>query len=334
MAYLLNLLTGQPIPLMEHHTLGSLELKADTYISQPFVSRLHAAIEWTGNAWRIKDLSRNGTWLNEKRLPLGEHKTLHIKDVIQFASLDNHGFEVCDLSPPSDILLPMDYVAQSTFAPVVLSQYNLLPNEEVPEISIYLDGASQQWQMDSFSESASQCQLLEHGSQVRFAGKVWFLFCAQRNQLTDILQGGQNLNQFALFFDVSLDEETTDLRLVSPYRSIDCGVRSHHNLLLQLARHRAQDINRGLSANAQGWIYMEQLTGELGLYISHINIQIFRARKQLTELVPNTANSSAIIERRGGRLRLGTQCFNICKGGKVEFSNVIKLHEHSNPENV
>lgn len=327
MAYLLNVLTGQPIPLMVYHTLGSLELKADTYIPEPFVSRLHAVIEWVGDAWNIKDLSRNGTWLNKQRLPLGEQQTLNHKDIIQFASLNNASFEVCDLSPPSDILLPIDYLTQKTFSPLALSQYNLLPNEETPELSLYLDSTSQQWQMDTLEDNSSQHQLLQHGSQISFAGKTWFLFCAQRNQLTDILQNNQNLNKFSLIFDVSLDEETTDLHLINPPYSIHCGIRSHHNLLLQLARHRAQDMVKGYNKSTQGWIYVEQLTNELGLDISHINIQIFRARKQLFELAPNTENLSAIIERRGGRLRLGMQNFKIYKGGKIEFTTAVKQHD-------
>ena len=46
---------------------------------------------------------------------------------------------------------------------------------------------------------------------------------------------------------------------------LDLAVRTHHYLLLQLARHRCEDAARGLDSKSQGWVYAEQLAAELGL---------------------------------------------------------------------
>src|SRR5690606_40263655 len=48
----------------------------------------------------------------------------------------------------------------------------------------------------------------------------------------------QKLSDFEFVFNLSLDEETTQLELRGPQQSIDLGVRSHHYLMLQRSEER------------------------------------------------------------------------------------------------
>jgi pSer/pThr/pTyr-binding forkhead associated (FHA) protein len=52
------------------------------------VSRKHADLEYTGKKWRIRDLSRNGVYVNEVLIVKGIFVRLKKDDVIRFTSLD------------------------------------------------------------------------------------------------------------------------------------------------------------------------------------------------------------------------------------------------------
>jgi len=99
---------------------------------------------------------------------------------------------------------------------------------------------------------------------------------------------------------------------------IDLLTRSHHYLTLCLARQRAKDIQAGLDDSEQGWVYAELLAKDLGFDASHLNIQIYRMRKQFVDALNNSCESSNIIERSAGKLRLASKFFCITKGDKVE----------------
>ena len=69
----------------------------DLVIDHPMISSWHAAIEWDGERWRIKDLgSSNGTSVNEKRVK--GRRVLKEGDVIRFAGVSRWRAEV--LVPP------------------------------------------------------------------------------------------------------------------------------------------------------------------------------------------------------------------------------------------
>ncbi|HSX84490.1 MAG TPA: FHA domain-containing protein, partial [Cellvibrio sp.] len=82
MAYLLDVAAETYFPLAPHHTFGRLAASVDTLIDKPYVSKLHAAIEWNGSQWRIKNLGLNGTWVNGVSLGQGDTHDLGINDEI------------------------------------------------------------------------------------------------------------------------------------------------------------------------------------------------------------------------------------------------------------
>jgi hypothetical protein len=132
-----------------------------------------------------------------------------------------------------------------------------------------------------------------------------------------------HINDYEFIFNMSLDEETTQLEL-HHQQTLDLAVRSHHYLLLQLARHRAEDAERGLDNKSQGWVYADQLAAELGLDNTHMNIQIFRARKQLVDALPDALGQQCLLERRGGKIRFGCEKFKIFKGEKLTLASPQK----------
>jgi hypothetical protein len=126
-------------------------------------------------------------------------------------------------------------------------------------------------------------------------------------------------------FNLSLDEESTQLELVLGQQKIDLAVRNHHYLLALLARYRAADAAKGLDGKSQGWIYTDILANELGLDATHMNIYIFRLRKQLADSLPNLAGLQNLLERRGGKIRFGCDKFKIYKGEALTIQSPLAV---------
>ena len=142
-----------------------------------------------------------------------------------------------------------------------------------------------------------------------------------------------SLDELAFLFQTSQDEESTQVFMQSGEQNIDFMVRSHHYLTLTLARQRAKDMQVGLDESEQGWLYAEMLAKDLGLDASHLNIQIYRIRKQFIDALNNSCESSHIIERNAGKLRLASNKFRIMKGDKVEC-DTSHFSNHYTSENV
>jgi hypothetical protein len=319
MAFLLDAAARRCIPLAPHHTFGRLAHHVDTYVDNAYVSKLHAAIEWNGLSWRIKNLGQNGTWLNGNPLAQGETRALAEGDVFYFAEQHRNGFTVVNVDAPADVLWPSTNDPIHT-PPITLSRHQLLPNTENPDIALYFDDDIQAWMVEELAAPLVEPRVLDDGDEILIAGNHWRLVRFRQAQPTDTKISRQ-LQDYEFCFRLSLDEESTELQLV--YQgTIDLGVRTHHYLLAQLARHRALSIQAGQNLTDQGWIYADQLANELGLDSTHMNIQIFRARKQLSEVLPTTLGQHILIERRGGKLRFGCPHFTIYKGGHIEFSSL------------
>ena len=63
---------GGIIPVCAHHLIGRSRA-LNTVLRSADVSAQHVAISWNGAAWTVRDLaSRNGTWLDGRRLDPGE----------------------------------------------------------------------------------------------------------------------------------------------------------------------------------------------------------------------------------------------------------------------
>jgi hypothetical protein len=314
MAYLLDVAAQRHFPLAPHHTFGRLANSVETHIDKPYVSKLHAAIEWNGHQWRIKNLGLNGTWINGDSLNQGDSRDLNLNDEIHFAEQSDPGFIIADLTPPSDLLWPLDQPVHQQ-PPIALSRYHLLPDANAPELAVFYNEQTQQWcyeALDQKSENEPEQPELNHGDLVQFGNSHWQFVRAHIYGPTEAKVARQ-LNDYEFIFNLSLDEETTQLEL-RHQQTLDLSVRTHHYLLLQLARHRAEDAARELDSKSQGWVYADQLAAELGLDGTHMNIQIFRARKQMADCLPDAKGQQCLLERRGGRIRFGCDKFKIYKG--------------------
>lgn len=78
-----------PIPLEKDMVLiGKFSQAVDVVLDAPTVSRIHARIQKSGDHYYLSDLnSKNGTYLNNNSITMGEEYLLHDSDEIKFADL-------------------------------------------------------------------------------------------------------------------------------------------------------------------------------------------------------------------------------------------------------
>lgn len=328
MAYIFDIANNTYVALAPHHTFGRLANAVDTYIDKPYISKLHAAIEWNGKDWRIKNLGLNGTWfngslLNGNNLTGNESQLLNIADEFQLAELSDAGFKVVDISPPADMLWPLEIPAGTKPQPIYLTRYHLLPDTNAPELAVFFDEQNQEWQLETLNaQHEHHSHELRDGDLLQLGNAHWQLMRAQICGPTEAhIFPTHNLSDMEFIFNLSLDEESTQLELVTEKNKIDLAVRNHHYLLAHLARHRAADTARGLDIKSQGWVYTDQLASELGLDATHMNIYIFRLRKQISDSIPTVIGLQYLLERRGGKIRFGCEKFKIYKGASLTLTS-------------
>jgi hypothetical protein len=318
MAYLVCIQDNIRCYLKTHHVFGRLAKSANTVISNPEISKIHTIIEWGNHGWHLTDFSSNGTWINNGKVTKNTATPIKLGDIICFAAKSSNEFVVNDISPPCDLLVP--YEKNSPQTAIALKPYNLLPNEEAPEISLFYENAIERWFVEYLIDDEREKELLKHNDIVKFAGTGWQL--KVNVKLEDTVQLTPNiesLEELSFVFNVSADEEATQLILQAVDQCIDLKVRSHHYLTLTLARKRIEDIKEGLQEAQQGWFYSDNLGKDLGLEPCHLNIQVHRARKQFSDNI-NNDHLEQLFERQCGRIRLGSQFITINKGGLTEFA--------------
>ncbi|MCS7135298.1 MAG: winged helix-turn-helix domain-containing protein [Candidatus Aenigmarchaeota archaeon] len=77
-----------PLPSTGRIILGRSygEHKADISFKSLFISRIHAVIECRDDGYYIQDLSKHGTWINQKKLVKGKYYKLKDRDTIVLAN--------------------------------------------------------------------------------------------------------------------------------------------------------------------------------------------------------------------------------------------------------
>ncbi|MCF2857945.1 FHA domain-containing protein [Pseudoalteromonas sp. SMS1] len=305
------------IYLKAFHRFGRLTYSVDTQVSGVEISRIHAVIEHNGEHWELRDLSKNGVWMNGQRIAYNQAIALKVDDEITFSEMHPQTFIVDSISPPKDLLIPTNHEQPDDVIP--LEKYHFLPSESDPEIVVFYDNERMCWCYEHL-ESGNIVALTD-SDNLSVANELWYLFqveAASQEATMPIESAHQSSLEF--LFDISLDEEITELKVNHNGASLDFDVRTHHYLTALLARYKARDEAAVEDELERGWVSVSQLSKDLGISESHINIQIHRARKQFVDLVNDKSLAEKIIERKRGRVRFGGKHFTIKKGSQTEAS--------------
>jgi hypothetical protein len=296
---------GPRATLLSRHLVGRSRL-ADLQMTEPTVSGEHAVLRWTGRGWELHDLgSRNGTLVDGRRLAPGERVAVARGAAIAFGDAANT-WRLADDAPPTLMAVP-----DGGGEPVCARDELLaLPGEDHPEAVAYRNAAGD-WVLEHGGETAR----ITDGRAVRAGGRDFVLRVPDLIAPTwDGSAPAPHLSALTLRFSVSRDEEYVALEARGERHAFDLGARAHHQVLLALARSRLEDRQaRAAQAggpgappeSSEGWLYQDDLAARLAMDETHLNVAVFRCRRQLAEA--GIAGAASIVERRRPtrELRLG-----------------------------
>lgn len=312
MAILCNPHTGARVMLRTLHAFGRHPSACRTVLRCPDVSHIHALVRWNQQHWEILDQSRNGTFVDNFRLPAGSWLPLKPGSQIALGDSLEAQWSVADLSAPSNCLFPRHGQA----ATLELAPHGMfLPCAAHPEVHVHCN--EDRWMLEDLRGITA----LDDGDTVRTSRGAWeVVLCPDLTSTKNSRFGEQSYDEadIVLRFELSQDEEHAHLRAELGGERIDLGERIHHYTLATLARLRLRDAQRGLDGHSQGWVAMDDLVRMLGADPSYINIQIFRARQQLANALPPHLQAPLLIERRRGEVRLGDYTFTVRRGSALE----------------
>ncbi len=265
----------------------------------------HASIVWTGNGWEIRDLaSRNGTFVNGERLSPGEARPLELGSTLGWGTAEG-GWSVGELGPP---VATAHLLSDSSVVQISEAGLLALPSPDEPRITVFEDLRGG-W----VGEFDGEQRAVADGDTLDVEGAAWRLSLPCPLEPTiDELTGGGTLGQVQLRVGVSRDEEHVEVSLGRSGRWESLGARTHHHLILQLARARLSDqAQEGLSSGEHGWRYADDVCRMLAIEDLRLNTEIYRARKEL--LAAGVQGASQLVERRRSTrsLRLGTAAVEV-----------------------
>ena len=318
MAVLKNLRNGQRIALSAAHTFGRARDGVSTTLTNPDASQIHAQFRWCGNHWKLIDYSRNGTWVNGKRIQKHHETTVEKGQTVRFGFDAEASWMIESDTEPMAVLIPDNPDSEV----VPLTNLLVLPNEENPKYCL-LRTSKGDWLL----ETEEQTKAIMDADKLLIDDEEWTVHLPNRYDETLNFEETK-LPSFLLEFDVSQNEEHVFLRLTRGGEEYDFQERTHHYLLLLLARKHIMDSSINRPAE-RGWIRIEHVIKMLGINESHLNIQIYRIRKQFIQVLGEENEMTPLIERRLGEIRLGYHHFIIRKAGVIEAASGEQTKEEN-----
>lgn len=294
MAILKSTSAGHTIPLC-HHTRVGRSADADIRIHDRRISSEHAVIVWNKGLWEAKDLgSRNGTVVDGRRLDAGVRAPLRVGSVLKFGSSELEW--VLESEEPPDVVA-LDVETGS----IIEGEHGLLRFGS--KHMLFTENGTDYW-----LEHAGAKRSIVDRQVVEVEGRRWRISIPPLDESghTVTADGVLLSRDVKLQFQVSPDEEHVLVRILADGVRKELRGRSFDYMLLALARARLNDAASGeLSPEEQGWVYADELAKDLGMDVSHVNVDIYRARRRFASA--GIQGAEEMLERRSQTraLRLG-----------------------------
>ena len=297
MAILVDTRTGQAFTLPARCVLGRSSA-CTLRVDDPRVSGEHARISWQGDRWEVRDFgSRNGTFLNEKRIEPSTSVVLAAADRVALGDVAV-AFSLLDASPP------LAQARQLVTGRILLARGGLLPlpSEEEPEVTVMQD-ADGRW----IVEAGGEARVALDGEVLKVGSETFALHLpAPIAPTVDARVERPDIRSVGLRFRVSRDEERVEVVIELGPTTRVFAPRAHHYTWLTLARARLRDEEEAkLPEPSRGWIAVDDLCRMLAMDENKLNVEVFRIRQDFGAL--QVQNATAIVERRKGvrQVRLG-----------------------------
>lgn len=258
--------------------------------THPRISAEHASLFYLDGKWWLRDLaSRNGTWVDGKRVASGQNTALVDGAVLSFGQ-DTERLRLIDAAGPRPSAVHRESSQRVTGSPGRL----LLSSQG--ELVLLVRETEPGW----LAETAEGAREVRNGEVVAVGGDSWRLELPLVSIPGDSATGtaiAERIEPPELHFRVSRDEEHVELDLTVDGTTHELGARAHHYVLLLLARARIVDETRSdLGDGDKGWVFGGDLPDRLAITTENLNHQFWRLRRQLAQL--GLDGRVELIERR------------------------------------
>jgi hypothetical protein len=297
MAELVPVRGGHRVPLESHNLVGRSRACV-LRLEDPRVSKVHAQLQWSGARWELRDLdSKNGTWVDGRRLDSGQRVEVEDGAELAFGSRDHVWRLRCDGAPQA-------FAHPEDGGEVVIGESDLLalPCPDDPQLSIY--------RAPEGGGVAEGVGAIADGERVEAGGRAWIVTLPAPLPDTVVSRSvAPALRSIELEFAHTLNEEHVEIRVIAPMHEIPLKARAHGYLLLTLARLRLADA--GAPPEEAGWVVVDDLVRMLRCEENHLNVDIYRARRQLSKA--GVRDAAGLVERRSAtrEVRIGVERLHI-----------------------
>jgi pSer/pThr/pTyr-binding forkhead associated (FHA) protein len=271
----------------------------DVRVEDGRVSGEHASLHWREGHWELRDLgSRNGTYVEGRRLEATERVVLG-EGALFVLGRGGVGFRLVEAGPPTararQVASGEVRVASGTLL--------VLPDDESPQASLFVDEQGR-WVL----EQEHQQRLVEDQQRLWVGGQEWVVEVPLLDKET-LEEAESTLDRVHLQIGISRNEEHVQVTVVYGGRQQQLPERSHHYLLATLARVWLAEQH--LPEPERGWVDRERLCRMLATDANKLNVDIHRARKQLSTL--GIQDAAGLVQRRhgSGELRLGIRSVEV-----------------------
>jgi FHA domain len=298
-----HLSSGNVVILGGHNVAGRVS-SSGVRLKDVLASNDHASIMWKEGRWEVRDLgSTNGTFVGDARVWPREPTPFAVGVILRFGC-DAERWEVIDDHGP----VAMAFHQGSVEARAAEDGLLALPDPDDVQISVVEDVAGM-WFVELLDGSRRP---VNDGERLTVAGQTWELRVPPAAMPSVGTQEDRQerppatpLNNIALRFHVSLDQEHVRLEALDGAKVIQLGERSSFYMLLVLARHRMEEAEAGVPEPDQGWYHVVDLATALGVDERSLNVTVFRARQAVARA--GVEGAEGIVERRLREVRIGTR---------------------------
>ena len=234
-------------------------------IDAPEISAHHAALQWDGEAWWVRDLgSRNGTWVDGVRVDSPAGRLLPEGGRVCFGDA-KIAYQLTDASPPRPSARAGDNVVWGDLGVLAL------PSEEALSFLVSHE-PEEGWTVDGQGLNRP----IRDGETLEIDGVPWQL------SLPEVLARTLDARQdkpVGLDFAVSTDEEYVELAVRMGSEVHRVPSRAHHYPIVLMARARLADRESGTPPAEEGWRYTERLARDLACPRNRLYLMLHRCRR-------------------------------------------------------
>lgn len=267
---------------------------SDLVAADRSVSSTHAAIEWVGAGWQLRDLgSRNGSIVDNRRLLAGSRAPLVVGSRVQFGS-DPTIWVLAEATAPE----LMARQVESGVYRFADGDYMALPDLQAPEWSVYQDTRGG-W----LGERGGEVAPIEDRAVIAVGTTLWRVYLPG--------DGGDGasvaIERLLLRFVV----QDGEIEVIAEAPGSRWRVAASGRMLLALARRRLADRAGGASEQEAGWTREDELLRALQLDAAQLDLRIHQARAQIGRI--GVRRAGGLIERRSElrQLRIGVVALEV-----------------------